>query len=134
MALDTLRRFLLVNIKPIETAYTIGTAQLYLTITNLSLSSLNMYITYQQLAIPAKKKPLNYFNIRELGSSQGWYGRKRLNSARQVNGGYCLYLTQHKQLSPYQSSCLWLYLALSSQDFARLRQSLYRSNSIYSSD
>ena len=46
MALDALRRFLLVNIKLIETAYITKTVLLSLIIISLSLSSLNTYTIY----------------------------------------------------------------------------------------
>ena len=46
MALDTLRRFLLVNAKLIETAYITKTILLSLITISLSLSFLNIYIIY----------------------------------------------------------------------------------------
>ena len=46
MALDALRRFLLVNTKLMETAYITETVLLFLIIISLSLSSLNMYTIY----------------------------------------------------------------------------------------
>ena len=46
MALDALRRFLLVNTKFMETAYITETVLLSLITISLSLSSLNIYIIY----------------------------------------------------------------------------------------
>ena len=62
MALDALRRFLLVNTKLIKTACITKTVLLSLITISLSLSSSNTYIIYQQPATLAEEKPQNYSN------------------------------------------------------------------------